>query len=105
MKKYFSNLDRAIGNWHKDVFNYFDHRETNAFTESANSLIKDVYRKGRGYSFEVLRAKVLYLHCPHKIVRKPFKQGIPSGVLGLIRMEEIDYGVAVPHKGEKKDES
>jgi len=30
IRSYFSDLDRAIGNWHKEVFNCFDHRVTNA---------------------------------------------------------------------------
>lgn len=32
IRGYFSDLDRAIGNWHTEVFNYFDHRITNAYT-------------------------------------------------------------------------
>ena len=33
---------------------------TNAFTESINRLAKDKNRDGRGYSFEVMRARMLY---------------------------------------------
>lgn len=97
VRKYFSDVDRAVSNWHKEAFNYFDHRETNAFTESANNLIKSIYRRGRGYSFDVLRARVLFLHSPHRIVRKPFKSNLPSGTLGFMMAETSDYGVEVPH--------
>lgn len=39
---------------------YFDHSPlTNAYTEALNGLVKTANRLGRGYSFEVLRAKVL----------------------------------------------
>lgn len=32
---------------------YFDHRVTNAYTESLNSLIRVINRLGRGYSFRI----------------------------------------------------
>lgn len=35
-------------------------RVTNAFTESFNAKVRGVYRDGRGYTFERLRAKVLF---------------------------------------------
>lgn len=47
-------------NWHDEIFAYFDQPVTNAYTESANNLIRVMQRLGRGYSFEVLRAKTLY---------------------------------------------
>ncbi len=73
---FFADLDRAIGNWQNEVFNYFDFRVTNAYTESINNQIKSIVRQGRGYSFEVLRAKVLFSN-PKK---KYFKQTLKSGV-------------------------
>ena len=51
---------KTVENWKKEIFNYFDFRYTNAITESLNNLIKHLERAGRGYSFEVLRAKVLF---------------------------------------------
>ena len=59
-ERFFRPLVTAIGNWHKEVFAYFDHRFTNAATEALNGLIKIANRSGRGYSFRVLRAKMLY---------------------------------------------
>jgi transposase len=103
LRKYFSDIDRSIGNWHQEAFNYFDHPETNSFTESANNLVDSINRQGRGYSFDVLRARVLYLHSPHKVVKPNFKSGIPSGVLGFVRSEILDYGVEVPHYGDIED--
>jgi transposase len=32
---------------------------TNVFTESVNNLIESIARQGRGYSFDVLRARLL----------------------------------------------
>ncbi len=56
----FEPLTKAMANWETEVFAYFDHRITNAYTESLNSLIRVMNRLGRGYSFEALRAKMLF---------------------------------------------
>jgi hypothetical protein len=56
----FREILKAFDNWHREIFNYFDYKVTNAFTESTNNLVKTLQRTGRGYSFEVIRAKVLY---------------------------------------------
>jgi transposase len=58
--KEFKAIRRTFNNHKKEIFNYFDHPYTNAFTESMNNIIKSVEKEGKGYSFEVLRAKVLY---------------------------------------------
>lgn len=58
----FQDIITAFENWHHEIFNYFDFRVTNAFTESANNLIKNIEKQGRGYTFEVIRAKILYKH-------------------------------------------
>jgi transposase len=50
----------AITGWNKEIFNYYECKVTNAYTESANRLINDIERAGRGYDFEVIRAKLLY---------------------------------------------
>ena len=60
VRKYFSDAIRAIDNWHEEIFNWWDYPYTNAVTESLNNSIKGTFRNGRGYSFEVLRAKLLY---------------------------------------------
>jgi len=41
------------------VFAYFDTGLTNAFTEAANGILKIANRLGRGYSIDVLRARVI----------------------------------------------
>lgn len=55
-----------MDNWGPWIFTYFDHRITNAFSESINNLIRLLSRLGRGYSFEALRAKILYTDHIHK---------------------------------------
>ena len=53
-------LVTAVENWQTEIFNYFDHPVTNSVTERLNGLAREVFRLGRGYSVEVLRAKLLF---------------------------------------------
>ena len=62
----FSDITRAWGNWTWPILAYFEHPVTNAYTESLNSLIRVMNRLGRGYSFEALRAKILFSEGAHK---------------------------------------
>ena len=50
----------TVENWKKEIFNYFDYKETNAPTEAINGLLKIINRNGRGYNFETLRKKAMY---------------------------------------------
>lgn len=56
----FRELKIALRNWWTEIFNYYDCPKTNAYTESVNNLAKGMNRMGRGYSFEVIRARLLY---------------------------------------------
>lgn len=61
LKTPFGELIRAVTNWKPEIFAFFDHgRKTNAYTEAMNSVIRVVDRAGRGYSFNAIRAKVMY---------------------------------------------
>ena len=61
LDKAFRPVKTAFRNWQEYILNYFDDvRITNAFTESFNAKVRGVYRDGRGYTFERLRAKVLF---------------------------------------------
>ena len=60
LRKDFEELLSAFRNCGEYIFNYFDHKFTNAFTESSNRLVKDIQRETRGCGFETLRAKVIY---------------------------------------------
>lgn len=102
VKGYFSDIEKACRNWKKEIFNYFDNRITNAYTESANNLIKYIYKQGRGYGFAVLRARVLFDPQLHKTTS--FKSGIPMGTLGfMVRPDAVaeNFGVAIQQVGEK----
>lgn len=67
MEYAFGAARTALTNWWGEIFNFYDHRVTNAYTESTNRLAKDMNRMGRGYSFEVMRARLIY----EKQARKP----------------------------------
>lgn len=62
MKTEFHELTRAMKNWRKEILAYFDHPISNGYTEALNGVAKVINRAGRGYSFEVMRARILYKH-------------------------------------------
>lgn len=49
-----------VNNWFNFILNYFDMPYTNGVTEMLNGKINRVYDAGRGYSFDILRAKLLF---------------------------------------------
>ena len=82
IKHYWYETTRAVGNWHNEIFAYFDYPVTNAYTEVMNSVIRHVDRMGRSYSFETIRAKMLYTKSIHKTKRpkmnKHYDKGVPT---------------------------
>lgn len=67
---YFDPLIKSMNNWEEEIFNYFNVSIINAYTESLNNLIKVTNKIGRGYSFEALRAKILFTQGYRKIKKK-----------------------------------
>ena len=67
--KEFRDIAKTIDRLKVEVFNYFDGRVTNAIVEGLNNLIREHDRIGRGYDFEILRAKALF--CLNHKVEKP----------------------------------
>ncbi len=102
---YFAELQRAVSNWHKEIFSYFDYKVTNAYTESLNSVIRHIDRMGRSYGFESIRAKILYASNIHNKGFKPKFQRRNYGMdkmskdilyqEALVNMEEVNYGVSI----------
>lgn len=70
VKHAFIPILSSMKNWEKEIFSYFRYWYTNAYTESSNSIISAINRMGRGYSFEVIRAKILFSEGVRK-VEKP----------------------------------
>jgi transposase len=107
----FADLIRAWRNWQPYILNYFDHPVTNAYTESLNSLMRVMDRLGRGYSFEALRAKILFAEGAFKkqLIRPKFERRNVSDLatMGYARADdfasyqlqplqkEINYGVDI----------
>lgn len=58
----FRDLAKTVENHREYIFNWWEcpSRISNGYTECANRLIKEADMKGRGYSFETLRARTLY---------------------------------------------
>ena len=58
----FRELAKTVHNFYEQIFNYWDCpiAITNGYTECMNRLIRENNMRGRGYSFEVLRARTLY---------------------------------------------
>ncbi|MCA1296563.1 ISL3 family transposase [Paenibacillus sp. alder61] len=74
----FVPLIEAMMNWEEEIFAYFDHRIANDYTESLNSLFRVINRLGRGYSFEALRANIIFTEalaedCKPKYQKRPLR--------------------------------
>lgn len=81
MKAPFKDLLTAMKNWETEIFNYFDMPITNAYTEALNGLIKIANRQGRGYSFDVLRAKVMFSNGLRRPIKPRYNKQIPDSVM------------------------
>lgn len=84
-KSAFHEVIRAVDNWRPEIFNYFEYPVTNAYTESANGVAKVIARMGRGYSFEAIRAKVLFGQGKHK--RPKFGDTFGVSVPHLVKLD------------------
>jgi transposase len=60
LHKKFKKIVTAMDNWGEFIFNYFDHRYTNAFTESSNRKVKDDNRALRGCHFKTARERAVF---------------------------------------------
>ncbi|KAA8563188.1 hypothetical protein FX985_03256 [Pseudomonas extremaustralis] len=56
----YKDLLSALKNWRQQIINYFDNPITNGYTEALNGMTKVINRNGRGYTFDIIRARVLF---------------------------------------------
>jgi hypothetical protein len=56
----FREAKGALRSWWNEIFNYYDRPISNGYTESINNIAKRMNRMGRGYSFDVIRARLLF---------------------------------------------
>lgn len=89
----FRMLLTAVGNWESEILTYFDYRVTNAYTEALNGLAKVINRQGRGYSFDAVRAKLLFSG-EHRVSRPRFGR-VAEGTAAFIGQDT--YGVSIPN--------
>ena len=105
--KSFRDVAKTVNNNFEDIFTYWDApiRITNAYTEGHNGITRVANRMGRGYTFEVLRAKMLY----NKVARSITTLKTPSSSLKSTKGYEgltafptkqektkLEYGAYIP---------
>ncbi len=81
----FLDFTLTIEHWGEFIFNYFQHRYTGGFVEAANGIGRVIDRQGRGYSFDVLRARLLYGQSLRKLTKK---RAIPDDLQESVRVDE-----------------
>lgn len=59
-RKFEEHFAKAVENWGRDIFAYFDARFDNGFTERMNRNVKDLQADCRRLSFEAMRLKIIY---------------------------------------------
>lgn len=95
----FHSLAKTVHNHYEDIFAYWDSPApiTNAYTECLNGLIKLSNRMGRGYSYEIIRAKTLYAKQARK-VGSGVRLATPSGttIPTKATSETVEYGPHIP---------
>ncbi len=81
----FREVAKMVHHYYEEIFAFWDCpiAITNAFTECSNRLIREDNIKGRGYSFDVLRARTLYR-------RKNLEKIMSSGMM---------LGPSIPESG------
>ena len=102
----YSDLIRAWSNWQSWIINYFEHPVTNAYTESLNNLIRVMNRLGRGYSFEALRAKILFTEGAHRKTRarpKFERRREPAGMGYGVPKNGVGFYLPPGHMGKMVD--
>lgn len=81
-KKSFQPLLTATKNWREEMLAYFDHPISNGYTEALNGVAKVINRAGRGYSFDVLRARLLFKNRekgqPQAVVEQLMSRSTPA---------------------------
>lgn len=95
----FHSITKTVHNHYEDIFAYWDSpdRITNAYAECLNGLTKLSNRLGRRYSYEIIRAKMLYAKHARKVGRsmrlsKPYESQIPT----RSTVETVEYGPYIP---------
>ena len=73
------------------VYAYFDEPYTTAYIEGVNRQLDDIQRAGRGYSWEIIRGKLLL---SPKLTKQTFRERPPGGVGAIAAMAKA--GLPLP---------
>lgn len=74
LEPYFKEARGTLLRWKEEIFRYYDVPITNAYTESINNIAKEMNRMGRGYSLDVIRARLLYNDEARKDTRQTIRK-------------------------------
>jgi len=98
----FRELAGTVHNFYEQIFAYWDCPITisNGYTECMNRLIRENNLKGRGYSFEVLRARTLYRRANLSAI---LEKGLLDTVGPVIQEDKPNFHLDST-KGEDMDE-
>lgn len=107
IERHFRDLRIALINWNTEIMNFYEQPVTNAYTESINAIARFINRIGRGYSFEVLRARLLYndqaVSDASTSVRKKIRRPKPSDTyafsMGRMMVDTDHYEVTTTKYG------
>lgn len=103
----FEELIETLKSWWNEIFNHYDYPMSNAYTESINSINKGISCLERGYSFDVVRARLLFddgarrnaYTTTHKKTSKVTESPIVGDALdGASRMTAYDLSSEGAHK-------
>jgi transposase len=90
----FQPIVTAMANWEREIFAYFSHhRVTNAYTEALNGVVKVANRTGRGYSFEAIRARLLFGEGLHKRNRPGYEKRTRDAPALEQMRQRLDIGI------------
>lgn len=96
-KRSFAPLLTATKNWRNEMLAFFDHPISNGYTEALNGVAKVINRQGRGYSFAVLRARLLFGKTP--VLKSALMQEQPLiqcfSCQGVFTEEEMESAMRV----------
>lgn len=95
----FHSLARTVHNHYDDIFAYWDAptRITNAYTEGLNGLIKVANRMGRGYSYEIIRAKTMYAKHARKVGTGLLPAAAATAPVPTTpALRQVEYGPHIP---------
>jgi len=101
---HFGPIASMVNRHHEDIFNYFDFPITNAYTEAMNGVIKIANRMGRGYSYDIIRARLLYAKVGSQTGRVITHSGTPKSITDPVTTwgdtKVVDYGRSISSIGD-----